>query len=93
MEILLATLDGKEAPPPRWRCHKEVWALKITEVSPQLGGAAILSFERFAPIEAEAGVVRRYMPIAGDYLVIYEPDGFRSISPRGVFEDGYSPIA
>ena len=93
MQILLATVDGGEKPPPRYRSHKKVWALKITDVGPLANGGATLSAEGFLPIMVAADVVRRYMPIAGDYLVIYEPDGYRAISPAVQFEDGYTRIA
>ena len=93
MLLLLATIGGKEAPPPRYRSHKEVRALKITDVAPVSDGRAILSVEGgFAPITVVADVVRRYMPIDGDYLVFYD-DGYRSISPRAPFEDGYDRLA
>ena len=93
MTILLANADGEEAAPPRYRCYKEVSAMKITDVVPTADGGAILRFDGFMPIQVEHDVVRRYMPVDGDYFVIYEPDGYRSISPGSVFEDGYDLIA
>jgi hypothetical protein len=90
---LFPTSDGKEAEPPRYRSHKEVWALKIAGVAPQADGSAMLLFEDFGPITVDHDVVRRYMPVVDDYLVIYKPDGYRSISPRSQFEDGYERIA
>ena len=35
----------------------------------------------------------RYEPKVGDFWVIYEPDGYQSISPRDAFLAGYVPIA
>ena len=78
---------------PRYRCHKEVSALKIAAVEPTADGGAALLFEGdFPQINVEHDMVRRYMPIAGDYLVTYDGDRYRSISPAKPFEDGYSRI-
>ncbi len=80
--------------PPRYRCHKEVSALKIAAVMPQSDGSVALRFEENSPqIIVDHDMVRRYMPIAGDYLVTYDGDGYRSISPRAPFEAGYELIA
>jgi hypothetical protein len=35
----------------------------------------------------------RYQPKVGDYWVVYQPDGYQSISPRAVFEPGYVLMA
>ena len=79
---------------PRYRCHKIVGALKIREVSPAIHGGVTVAFEEaaFSPEYLDAKMVTRYMPIAGDYLVEYQGDGYRSISPAKAFEDGYSRI-
>src|ERR1700677_3672310 len=88
---------------PRYKCHKQVWALQINTVSrlPRSGDGTTdsiepgvkLSFadEGYAPIEVELKVVSRYMPIQGDYYVVYD-DGYKSISPRATFEEGYTRI-
>lgn len=81
------TGQGDAVPLPRYRCHKEVAALKIAAVAPRADGDAILSFDGWAPVRVSHDMVRRYMPVAGDYLVFYEPDGYRSISPCAAFED------
>lgn len=89
---------------PRYKCHKEAWALKIKRVrtdadtptktkGEQLGGAAVLEFEDtlYAPRQVGAAFVEKHNPAPGDYFVVYK-DGYQSISPARVFEDGYSPI-
>lgn len=38
------------------------------------------------------GMFSRYTPVEGDFYVIYA-DGYRSISPRSAFLEGYDPIA
>lgn len=79
---------------PRYQSHKKVWALKIGEglkVNPD--GSVVLPIvdPGYAPVTVEAGVVSRYMPMPGDYYVVYD-DGYKSISPAKAFEEGYVRI-
>ncbi len=86
---------------PRYKCHKEVWALKIKEVQLVSGegtpdGAKFtkrLVFEnsRYAPIEVDADYVRKHNPQTGGYYVVYG-DGYKSFSPAQAFEEGYTLI-
>jgi hypothetical protein len=83
------------APMPRYRCHKEVCALKIgegIEVHPDGSATLAIADGGFAPVTVAKEVVARYMPLPGDYLVVYLPDGYLSISPGKVFEEGYTRI-
>lgn len=80
---------------PKYRSHKEVWALKIGEgivVNPN--GSVILPIvdPGYAPVTVEAAVVGRYMPMPGDYYVVYS-DGYKSISPAKAFEEGYTLVS
>lgn len=80
---------------PKYRSHKEVWALQIAEkIIVISNGDVILHFDnsRYSPMKVDKAVVSRYMPIPGDYLVVYD-DGYKSISPAKAFEDGYTLIA
>lgn len=78
---------------PRYRCHKEVRALKIDRAFANPDGTVslLIADAGFAPVNVERSVVHRYFPQPGDYLVQYD-DGYRSISPRKAFEDGYTRI-
>lgn len=73
---------------PKYRCHKEVWALKIAEVD-----AFTLRFtdDSYEPIYVGPQFVDKYSPRAGGYLVVYA-DGYRSYSPAKAFEEGYKLI-
>ena len=84
---------------PRYRCHKEVWALKIARVVDQndLGsvddGARILE-----PADIGYGSIRvnrdwmlKHDPQPGGYYVLYG-DGYTSYSPGPQFESGYTRI-
>ncbi len=85
--------QGGASEMPRYRCHKEVHALKIAFAAWQPDGTAKVTFygPGYAPIILAAEVVSRLFPQAGDYLVVYR-DGYRSISPGKEFEDGYTRI-
>ncbi len=69
---------------------KRVHAGEITEVLDsgcyvrEANGEAVLRFY-------DPGMTIRYTPVVGDFWLIYS-DGYQSISPRAVFEDGYYPI-
>ncbi len=79
---------------PRYISHKVVQALKIGNgITHNVDGSETLPIQDpgFDPVTVAKEVVSRYMPTAGDYLVIYE-DGYRSISPAKAFEDGYERI-
>lgn len=86
-------------------CHKRVRAAKIIAVTefvleefinnedalPSVLGLALDNGDTVRE-EIGKGILARYTPVIGDYLVEYEPDGYRSISPKAVFEDGYHEI-
>lgn len=73
---------------PRYKCHKEVWALKIKDVS---GCTITPDEEGYAPFEVSQELYLRYTPTAGDYYVVYA-DGYKLFSPAKAFEEGYSRI-
>ncbi len=80
---------------PKYRCHKEVHALKIKQVyTDRSGGTSnVLQFEneRYAPIEVDLEYVNKHIPEAGGYYVVYK-DGYKSFSPADAFEEGYTLI-
>lgn len=85
---------------PRYKCHKEVWALKIKAIEQaptdqeccNVGGDWYLM-----PEEAGYGRVMvghndymlKHKPEVGGYYVVYA-DGYKSYSPAKAFEEGYS---
>lgn len=89
---------------PRYKCHKEVRALKISKVEPSAGcrpagpgeetdGGAIItpSEEGYAPFKVDADYLKRHKPQPGGYYVVYS-DGYKSYSPAEAFESGYTLI-
>lgn len=102
-EIRIASLGQAAAEMPRYRCHKEVHALKIRAVThnsvlAQLSGnesdgSALITPDDagFAEFRVTAEYVRKHNPQAGGYYVVYE-DGYASFSPAKAFEDGYTRI-
>lgn len=86
---------------PKYKCHKEVWALKIAAAERFRNGSVKVMFDddryatrvlspewgsRFCPADSEGGYDDP------GYYVQYE-DGFESWSPSDVFEAGYTLIA
>lgn len=88
---------------PKYKCHKEVWALKIRMIvfDSQLaakenrdtdGSATIYPEESgYAPIKVDFQFVEKHNPQEGGYYVVYE-DGYKSYSPAEPFEKGYALI-
>ncbi len=91
------------APLPKWKCHKEVYAVKIKEIvrdadvahseNRDSDGSAMITPDdsRFLPFRVDRDYVNKHRPEAGGYFVVYE-DGYRSFSPAKAFEDGYTLI-
>lgn len=77
----------------QYLCHKRVKAAQITDVIEDGEIVTILTDDGQKLVTAvDEGIIHRYSPKAGDYLVEYEPDGYRSISPKAAFEDGYELV-
>lgn len=77
-------------PLPMYVCHKQVRALKIKEVV-RMAGQYLLTFvdDSYPSIQVEDKWVDRFGPTKGSYYVVYA-DGYTSISPARVFEEGYT---
>ena len=77
----------------KYRSHKVIEAAPICEIVEHGGTLSILvkphgddgPIERFVPTE-EAIILRAQI---GGYAVRY-PDGYKSISPKAAFEEGYT---
>jgi hypothetical protein len=80
---------------PKYKCHKEVWALKIKDINTErsINGKSILYFEdsRYAPKTVSNEYIQKHKPQIGGYYVIYE-NGYESWSPADVFEAGYTKV-
>ena len=87
---------------PKYKCHKEVHALKIDWIGPAHNDGSRDFFfvdEGYEAIQIEypelARIKQAMQPHieSGDsgYLVVYE-DGYRSWSPTEPFEDGYTRL-
>jgi hypothetical protein len=73
----------------QYQSIKTVLAGRITEVVP--AGCYVQEANGIASVFRvfEEGMTVRYQPQVGDYWVVYQPDGYQSISPKAVFEAGY----
>ena len=94
--------NGPSAEMPRYKCHKEVWALKIKaiEQAPADQERCHASGDWYLTPEDDAcgpvlvghdSYVAKHKPEVGGYYVVYA-DGYKSYSPAQAFEEGYSRI-
>ena len=79
---------------PRYKSHKEVWALKIStvEVNEDESAKIVPGDEGYVPFTTEPGWARKYrggLDNDPGYYVVYE-DGYKSWSPSKAFEEGYT---
>ena len=89
--------DAPQMEMPRYVSHKKVWALEIDTVAiPKMGDTHVVSHRKlsfrdtgYAPIEVPAEMFSRYVPVPGDFYVVYA-DGYKSFSPRKAFLEGYT---
>ena len=81
--------DTKEM--PRYKCHKEVHALKIDRIltDPEGGLPVIVPEGNYTPFEVTHEWFAKHEPTASGYYVLYE-DGYASYSPAKAFEEGYT---
>lgn len=97
--MIVKSENGTQVEMPRYRCHKEVWALKIKEIKDRpspteetAGNMLIVpEEERFAYFEVSAEYMNKHNPEAGGYYVVYA-DGYKSFSPAKAFEEEYTLI-
>lgn len=71
-----------------------VEALKIADIRKVPDDVLVLTFEDgtdYYPEQANPGMLARYIPVVGDYLVIQE-DGYVYLNPKNVFERKYSKM-
>lgn len=77
---------------PRYKCHKEVWALKIKAIFPNPRGFELhFDGDRYCPFEMSTDWMIKHAPEVGGYLVVYDND-YRSYSPADAFELGYTLV-
>lgn len=85
---------------PRYRSHKEVYALKIMDIRmPELqhgevyDGRMIIksSDDGYSSFTVDAAYVKKHQPKVGGYYVRYK-DGYESWSPAEAFEEGYTRV-
>ena len=78
---------------PRYKCHKEVHALKIKGIGPTVDGRATIHPEEdgYASFDVEEAYIVKHKPHIGGYYVVYE-GGYVSFSPEAAFDNGYVPL-
>jgi len=85
--------EGQEM--PRYKCHKEVWALKISamEIHEDESATIIPADEGYGTFTTPPGWGTSFLGSEDDpgYYVVYK-DGYKSWSPSDAFEEGYTRI-
>lgn len=78
---------------PKYKCHKEVHAIKIKDIiNKESGASTIIPLdEGYLPIQVTKEYMQKHTPKVGGYYVVYK-DGYESFSPSEAFEDGYSKL-
>ena len=88
---------------PKYKCFKEVWALKIKNIvedsdlaqeeNRETDGGAIITPEEegYGDFKVDFNFIRKHNPQVGGYYVVYK-DGYKSFSPAEAFESGYELI-
>lgn len=94
---------GAVAEMPRYKCHKEVHALRIANIewdsdkaqpkNRDSDGSAIITpaDDGYGPFRVDHAYIRRHKPAVGGYSVVYS-DGYKSYSPAKAFEEGYTRL-
>ena len=97
----MTTIDEACIEMPKYRCHKEVHALKIKAISLDIDeavkenretdGSATITPVRdgFAPFKVDQAYVQKHNPQVGGYYVVYE-GGYKSGAPAEAFENCYT---
>lgn len=77
---------------PRYKCHKEVQAVKIASIERGTHDAVLIPASVEIPsFSVSAEYLAKHNPQIGGYFVVYE-DGYESFSPAKAFEEGYTRI-
>lgn len=79
---------------PRYKSHKEVWALKIKKLEESLPSGDCMFHPEdgsFEPIFLPKEYMEKHKPEVGGYYVVYK-DGYKSFSPAEAFEEGYTKV-
>lgn len=78
----------------KYKCHKEVWAAKISNITGETDGdgntiSCSIFFENGNSKNIDNEYIERHQPQIGGYYVVYA-DGYKSYSPQKPFEEGYT---
>ena len=84
---------------PKYKCYKEVWALKIKSIDQgawntekaEYNYVILPADEGFASFTVDQDYIDRHKPEVGGYYVVYV-DGYKSFSPAEAFETGYTRL-
>jgi len=85
-------MGNNSAEMPKYKCHKEVWALKIDGIRVEEDDVFILPANTaYGEFSVGLEYWNKHKPVIGGYYVVYG-DGYKSFSPAEAFESGYTLI-
>lgn len=91
-DIGMENTSGATQEMPRYKSHKEVWALKIKKIDIGIETAIITPEDsNYSPFNVDSEYMVKHQPKVGGYYVVYK-DGYRSFSPADAFEEGYTRL-
>ena len=77
---------------PRYLCHKEVQAARITGVEWKPGEKVyVLHLDGGVQVKKHPAWQDKFGATVGSYYVVYK-DGYSSVSPAQAFEEGYTRV-
>ena len=92
-------MESEQREMPKYKCHKEVNALKIKSLratanpNEETDGSLFMTptEEGYSDVRLDREFVLKHKPQVGGYYVVYK-DGYTSFSPCEAFEEGYTRI-
>ena len=96
----METIDNVSIEMPKYKSHKEVWALQIktivrdgAEYNTESDGSAMITpmEEGYAPFKVDHEYMAKHKPQIDGFYVKYK-DGYESYSPYKAFIEGYTMI-
>jgi len=90
---MIKNTEGVAMEMPKYKCYKEVHALKIKILEKYADGSGLISpsNEGYVSFNVDREYMEKHKPEQGGYYVVYK-DGYKSYSPAKAFEEGYTLI-
>lgn len=88
-----AASSGVTREMPRYKCHKEVWALKIKEIKPILAKPTIAELEQLLDSGAESPVLTTQGEMIGGWIIVPADEGYAPFEADSAYMNKHKPEA